>query len=1322
MRGSDILRGLGIGAALLVVLILLALTLINLPAGQRLLADTIGRASGGSVALIGLSGRVPDSLRAERIEIKDATGTWLTAENLALRWSPIQLLAGHWEVQSLTATSVSVVRKPVSAAGAEASSRPPLRALVQRVAVDRLELAAAVTGRPAVLTLEGGAQIDWPAGARLELAIRRLDGEGEYRIQAHYEPGGADLQLSLAEAGDGPAAALAGLPDLGRLRLQANAHGPRDDLRFAASLEGGPLRGTAQGKLDLERKTSDLEVSLTAPAMAPSPQLSWTALRLDGRCSGPWQRPSIDAKLTWDNPKIAGSSATQLTANLQGDAGQLDLHGRLDGLRMPGRQPDLFADQPLEFAAELRPDQAGVPARFSLRHPLLELRGEGRAAGDWDGTAELILPRLAPLAPLAGLELAGAGSLQLDAHQADGGTELKLQGALTVTGGSGPWPGLLGPKGSFSGSTTIQPGRIALADVNVNSQALSLSTAGTLATGAADLRWQLDLTDLAPLGLGSGGHLNGQGRLQGPFDNLAVHAQLQGQGSSVGPLGPATAQLELEGLPRATRGRLDAQVALAGSPLNLAVAMEGGSDRQSRLTVEQARWRSASIQGALALPTRSADLPEGRLNLTVERLQDLQGLAGPPVSGRLDGHLELTRNSATLNLTANRAGLASRLAADRSELHLTVADPLDRAALSGDLSLDGLATGELAGSARLGLKGSWNRPEFQLLADLQHAGTPIRTEAEAVFDRRRPSLTLTRLETGWDPLTLRLAEPATLELADGTVLRRTRLQALGTDFVLAGRLQPALDLALDGEKLPASSLLKPWVDADGRLDLHARLQGALAQPSGDLRLDGSALRLRQEPWSILPATDLALSAQWDGAAARVDGHLRAAQQLRVEASGDIPLIASGTMNLNGRGNADLRLLDPLLAAHGERLRGQLSFRGQASGTLENPRYGGQARIDGGEFHDDLIGTHVVAVSGSAQSGAGEVWNLALKGRAGPGPVALNGSFRPTEPGIPVDLSLTARKAEPVASDRLTVKLDADLGLRGPLDRAPNATGQIRISQAEIRVPERLPANIAELRLEEAGAAPPPAVKTRPLALDLSVSAPHRIHVRGRGLDVELGGDLRLKGNLAAPRPQGRFNLIRGSYSLAGRTLDFSRGELGFNGDDFTDPTLDFVATSNGGGITASLAVTGTAGKPKISLSSTPELPPDEILARLLFGRAIASLSPFELAQIAGSAASLTGIVPDSGNPLERLRTSLGLDRLAVGSGTGGSPTLEGGRYVAPGVYVGSRQALNGSGGTQATVQVDVAKGLKLEGGIGTPSPPATGTGAGSIGVIYQFEY
>lgn len=140
-----------------------------------------------------------------------------------------------------------------------------------------------------------------------------------------------------------------------------------------------------------------------------------------------------------------------------------------------------------------------------------------------------------------------------------------------------------------------------------------------------------------------------------------------------------------------------------------------------------------------------------------------------------------------------------------------------------------------------------------------------------------------------------------------------------------------------------------------------------------------------------------------------------------------------------------------------------------------------------------------------------------------------------------------------------------------------------------------------------------------------------------------------------------------------------------------------------------------------------DLPQDEVLAHLLFGRGAFSLSPLELAQIAAAVASLTGVTSGASDPLEGARKRLGLDRLSIGGGKGSSPTLEVGRYVAPGVYLGTKQGISGTN-SQFTVQVDSTKGLKLEGTVGTGSPSATGTasgiGAGTsrVGVTYQFEY
>jgi translocation and assembly module TamB len=228
-------------------------------------------------------------------------------------------------------------------------------------------------------------------------------------------------------------------------------------------------------------------------------------------------------------------------------------------------------------------------------------------------------------------------------------------------------------------------------------------------------------------------------------------------------------------------------------------------------------------------------------------------------------------------------------------------------------------------------------------------------------------------------------------------------------------------------------------------------------------------------------------------------------------------------------------------------------------------------------------------------------------------------------------------------------------------------------------------------------------------------------VRGRGLNAELGGTVKLQGSAANPLPSGGFTLRQGDFSLAGQTLTFTTGEVSFNGGSLTDPSLNFTATVTAGDVVATLAITGTASKPKITLSSTPPLPQDEVLSYLLYGQRTASLGPLQIAQIAATLASLAGAGPTITNPLESLREAAGLDRLTLGSSG-----LQAGRYIARNVYVGAQQSVTGTG-TQAVVQVDLAKGLKLQATAGS-STAQTATGAGgsadaaSVGITYQFDY
>jgi translocation and assembly module TamB len=244
----------------------------------------------------------------------------------------------------------------------------------------------------------------------------------------------------------------------------------------------------------------------------------------------------------------------------------------------------------------------------------------------------------------------------------------------------------------------------------------------------------------------------------------------------------------------------------------------------------------------------------------------------------------------------------------------------------------------------------------------------------------------------------------------------------------------------------------------------------------------------------------------------------------------------------------------------------------------------------------------------------------------------------------------------------------------------------------------------------------PAPSGPPLNLDVRIRAPRGVFIRGRGAEVELGGDVTVGGTVAAPLPSGGLTVRRGTLDILARRLTFRRGTITFASGTLI-PQLDLQAQSTVNQTEVSVFIRGTPAAPEVTFSSVPELPQDEVLAQLLFGKATSRLSPFELAQIAAAVAELTGVGGGGPGVLDKLRSALGLDRLGVGSSTGtsNSPTVEAGRYVAPGVYLGVRQGTTG-GQTGVGVQVEITPRLKLEG------ETATGPAGDRLGFSYELEY
>jgi translocation and assembly module TamB len=303
--------------------------------------------------------------------------------------------------------------------------------------------------------------------------------------------------------------------------------------------------------------------------------------------------------------------------------------------------------------------------------------------------------------------------------------------------------------------------------------------------------------------------------------------------------------------------------------------------------------------------------------------------------------------------------------------------------------------------------------------------------------------------------------------------------------------------------------------------------------------------------------------------------------------------------------------------------------------------------------------------------------------------------------------------------------DLAVELTGPLARTPRIAGRIDLTRLDIAVPDRLPTTLRPIE-KTRHIAPPPEVARRLAAqrralaqrngradmfaatLDLSITAPNRIFVRGRGLDAILGGSLRLTGTTNDPIAIGAFDLASGKFAILGQRLDFSRGRITFTGNLI--PELDFVASTQAGEVTANVSVSGPANAPAFAFSSQPDLPQDEVLSRILFSRASGGLSAFQALQLAQAASQFSG---DGDGSFERLRKSLGVDSLDIQAGPGG-PSVGISRAISDRVSIGVKAGAT-AGQSGLSVDVDITRRLRLK----TEIDASGGTG---VGLGAEWEY
>jgi translocation and assembly module TamB len=1235
-----VLGGLLVAVLLPPLLLAGGLFWANSESGRATLARLIATQVPG-LTLAGLEGPLPGRIAVARLALADTQGVWLEIEGATFDWDPWALARRTLRVEALTADRLRLHRLPTP--GAESPPGPPgpllphlpelpLAVQLDRLAVAEIELGAALAGQPMALRAEGRGRLDpWGLTAALDLGAE--DGETALALTASLRPGTGRLlaEVALRDRANGPVMRLLGLADRAG-QLDLTVNGPTEGAAFRAQASAGP-------GLDLA-----LEGTLRAP------DLTRLGAELNGR---------IEAGALLPAP----------------------LAGPLEVVLEAGAMPD--------GAIDVR--------RLSLAGAIGQVQASGRIAEQRMALrVQASLPDSATLGALLPAETAGWAALQANATLEGALAAPRVQLTLAPEGfrsGIAPLAALLGPAPRLTLDAT-SPDRI---------ERLHLAGAALTATLQGRAGAELDLGFDAEIATANGavpglaGAFRLSGTARGPAGDPAVTLQAASDRLEAGGEVLEAFTLQARIATPASAPSVTAQMAgrLQGLPLALDLRGSTAADGWLALQEATARLGPAALSANGRIEPR-AGLFDGSVSLAVPDLAPLSPLLRRPVAGAL-------KLEARLAPREGRQQGSGKLEAPR-----LMVGGID----ARDLVLE--ASGGLA-ALELRVAGRAAEIEAELRARL--------SEAEAGARR----LDIASFRAAGFGETLRLAAPARLTLrADGgvEVAPLTLTGSRGNALRAEGRWGPEradLRATIPGLALAPFAALLPEVQPGGTLSAELRVTGPVAAPDIQATLRGTQLRANAAWARGLPAGELRAEARRAGDGAltgRADLTIGAAT--RLAATARLPGGPAGPVEAAVDGNADLAaLLGPLLAVGADRVTGRLALGLRLTGTLAAPVFGGEARLAGGTYRNALYGAALTDLAGTLRA-EGERLRADIAGRtAGGGRVTLAGTIAPLAPGLPVDMLLSAIEARPVSSDLASGVLDAELRLAGALGTGAVLSGPIRLRRVDIRVPERLPASVRTLgpvvergtppgrapRPTRPAQTPAPASAGPPITLAVQVEAPRNVFVRGRGLDAELGGTVAVTGPLAAPQVGGEFAMRRGDVQVLARRLTFDRGRLVFDGPLM--PDLDFRATSQTGGTTVAVEITGPADAPVFAFTSTPELPPDEVLARLLFDRPTNELSPFELAQIAEAIAGATGL-PSVGTAgiLERIRRTLALDRLAVGGGGETASrsssqeerrgaTLEAGRYIAEGVYVGVRQGTE-TGSARVSVRVELTPRLRVE--------------------------
>jgi hypothetical protein len=178
------------------------------------------------------------------------------------------------------------------------------------------------------------------------------------------------------------------------------------------------------------------------------------------------------------------------------------------------------------------------------------------------------------------------------------------------------------------------------------------------------------------------------------------------------------------------------------------------------------------------------------------------------------------------------------------------------------------------------------------------------------------------------------------------------------------------------------------------------------------------------------------------------------------------------------------------------------------------------------------------------------------------------------------------------------------------------------------------------------------------------------------MNITVGGDLTIRKNpMADPEILGSVSVVRGFYDFQGRRFEVLRdSQIRFLGNTPVDPSLQVSAQRTITGVTAVVNIRGTVREPSVTLSSTPPMDEADVLSLIVFNQPINQLGEAErlnLVERAGTMAAGYLTTPLANSIAGAL--DLDLFEIRAAGGINGQPSVAVGQQFGSRLFVSFRQ-------------------------------------------------